>query len=396
MKIKISVIIPVYNVDKYLEECLNSILNQTLKDIELICINDGSTDNSAEILDNYAKKDSRVRVFHRKNKGVGYTRNEAIDKAQGEFIAFMDPDDLYPDDLALETLYNAAKENNVKVCRGNITILDNGIKEELKDKTSISKENELIYYKDFQYDYGYTRYIYEREFLIENKLRFPNYKRFQDPPFFVKAMYLAEKFYAINKSVYLYRVSHKEVEWTETRQMGFLNGIKDNFKFAKKHKLYNLYKYTVKRLICHKKAFKKKNLKVTLKWLYIILKYCPEKFMYPIFNEQYERFKLTQLIKKHKKVMLWGASNFLKDYIQKYKIKSKNILGIIDRNTSIQGNYIGKYKIYSPEEISEINPDYIILTIKNGNEIIYQKISEDLKSKYPNIKLLPNFFIGEF
>ena len=98
---KVSVIIPVYNVENYLHECLDSVLNQTLKEIEIICIDDGSTDNSLNILKEYAKKDSRIFLSSRKNKGVGYTRNECIQNAHGEFIAFLDPDDYYPNNKIL-------------------------------------------------------------------------------------------------------------------------------------------------------------------------------------------------------------------------------------------------------------------------------------------------------
>ena len=92
---KVSVIIPCYNTEKYLKECLDSVINQTLKDIEIICINDGSTDNSLEILKEYAQKDERIKLIDRENKGVAKSRNEGIRKVTGQFVCFMDPDDYY-------------------------------------------------------------------------------------------------------------------------------------------------------------------------------------------------------------------------------------------------------------------------------------------------------------
>ena len=92
-KIKISVIVPVYNAEKYLSDCIDSILNQTLKEIELILINDGSTDNSLQICREKASKDSRVKIINKKNEGQGYARNIGIDRAKGEFITFVDSDD---------------------------------------------------------------------------------------------------------------------------------------------------------------------------------------------------------------------------------------------------------------------------------------------------------------
>ena len=109
---KVSVIIPVYNVEKYLHQCLDSVANQTLKDIEIICVNDCSKDNSLDILNEYAKKDSRIKIINfEENKGPGVARNAALDIAQGEYIMFLDPDDWYELN-ACETAYNQIVENN--------------------------------------------------------------------------------------------------------------------------------------------------------------------------------------------------------------------------------------------------------------------------------------------
>ena len=94
MKKKISVIIPVYNVEKYIRECLDSVLEQSLKDIEIICVNDGSTDSSRNILLEYRKKDSRVIVLDKQNGGLSSARNSGIDIAQGKYVLFLDSDDL--------------------------------------------------------------------------------------------------------------------------------------------------------------------------------------------------------------------------------------------------------------------------------------------------------------
>ena len=96
---KISVIIPVYNTENYLKECLNSVINQTFKDIEIICVNDGSTDNSLSILEEYARTDSRIKIINQKNQGVSSSRNNGIKSARGEYIMFLDSDDLYKPDL---------------------------------------------------------------------------------------------------------------------------------------------------------------------------------------------------------------------------------------------------------------------------------------------------------
>lgn len=90
---KVTIIIPVYNVEKYLEKCLNSVICQTLKDIEIICVNDGSTDNSQQILKEYAQKDERIKIVDKKNGGLSSARNAGLDAATGEYCYFLDSDD---------------------------------------------------------------------------------------------------------------------------------------------------------------------------------------------------------------------------------------------------------------------------------------------------------------
>lgn len=111
---KVSVIIPVYNVEKYLRECLDSVINQTLSDIEIICINDGSTDNSLGILKEYAEKDSRIKIITQENQGQGVARNNAIEAAQGEYLVFVDPDD-FLDSEALEVINKSFSDSAVDI-----------------------------------------------------------------------------------------------------------------------------------------------------------------------------------------------------------------------------------------------------------------------------------------
>jgi len=111
---KISIIIPVYNVEKYLKDCLNSIINQTFKDIEIICINDGSTDDSLNILLEYANFDKRIKIINQSNFGVSHARNQGIETAQGEYISFVDSDD-WVDTNYFENLYDAITRHNADI-----------------------------------------------------------------------------------------------------------------------------------------------------------------------------------------------------------------------------------------------------------------------------------------
>ena len=115
MEVKVSVIIPVYNVEKYLRECIDSILNQTLHELELICVDDGSTDGSLEILQAYEKKDNRVTVLTQHNQGAGAARNKGLQIAKGEYLSFLDADDFFAPGM-LEEAYRKCKSVSADVC----------------------------------------------------------------------------------------------------------------------------------------------------------------------------------------------------------------------------------------------------------------------------------------
>lgn len=155
----ISIIVPVYNVEEFLEKCIDSILNQTFKNFELILINDGSTDNSGNICEKYSKKDDRIIVIHKKNGGVSSARNVGLDLAQGEYIGFVDSDDFIEEDM-YELLYTLITETKKDIANVGINFIYENIKVESSkyDKKIFNKyeamEN-LLKYK-FYGDYIWT------------------------------------------------------------------------------------------------------------------------------------------------------------------------------------------------------------------------------------------------
>ncbi len=194
-------------MEKYLAECLESVLSQNLSDIEIICVDDGSTDNSLSILREYSQKDNRVIVICQSNKGSGTARNVAIEKACGEYLAMMDPDDYYPTDNCLRMLYEAAIENNADIAGGNRVDVYNGKKVLFNIEPFTTRG--FLYYKDVQLMYGHQRFIYKTSLIKDNGIRYADSRRFQDQIFILKAMTCAQRFYAIPKSVYELRVIKK-------------------------------------------------------------------------------------------------------------------------------------------------------------------------------------------
>lgn len=110
--IMISVIMPVYNVENYIEKCLDSVCNQSFKDLEIICVNDGSTDNSLKLLEDYAKRDSRIKIITQENGGIGHARNTGLKNATGEYVLFVDSDDFLCENSLDELYYNINSNNS--------------------------------------------------------------------------------------------------------------------------------------------------------------------------------------------------------------------------------------------------------------------------------------------
>jgi glycosyltransferase involved in cell wall biosynthesis len=233
--IRLTVIVPVYNCEEFLDKCLESLVTQSLPRIEFLTINDGSTDGSLRLLHRYARYDARFRVLNHANRGVGWTRNRGIASARGEFVSFLDADDYLPHTDTLEALYENAKQHSVEICGGSFSE-DHGTWIRTRFLNMYTKytfdEDGLMDYWAYQFDYGYHRFAYATEFLRKHGLEFPAYRRFQDPPFFVRAMALAGKFYAMARPTYCYRFGHQELTWDHDRVYDLVSGLYDNLELA--------------------------------------------------------------------------------------------------------------------------------------------------------------------
>ena len=216
---KISVIIPVYNVENYLKECLDSITNQTLKDMEIICIDDGSTDNSPDILKEYSKKDKRIKIITKENGGQATARNLGIKESQGEYIAFVDSDD-FIEPTMMEKLYTKAKDNNLDIAMCKIATYNNQT-EEIKDNVWYYMlgvfrdfEKDIFNHKDtkeFTCNIAVTPYnkIYKTTLLKENNILFPEGLIFEDEKFFYDTYLRANKVSIVDEFLYYYRINRK-------------------------------------------------------------------------------------------------------------------------------------------------------------------------------------------
>lgn len=201
---KISIIMPVYNDGEYVERAVNSILDQTLDDIEIICVNDGSTDNSLEVLRGLESKYDSIKVISQENKGVAHARNLAMGEATGEYIGFLDADDVFIDKDCFEKMYDVAHTNDANMVTGNIFIWNpDGSFSDFIYLEYYTEEKALLP-EEYGIPFSFYKCIFKREFLEKNNIIFPILTKGEDPAFLAEVLSKLDKFYAVPTDVYAY------------------------------------------------------------------------------------------------------------------------------------------------------------------------------------------------
>lgn len=251
----ISVIVPVYNAEEYVGACLDSLCSQTLDRLEIICIDDGSTDRSLQVLEGCRQHDARIHVASQSNRGAAAARNRGLELAQGEFVFFIDSDDYVPSDTALERLYQAATSNGVSIAGGSMCFDRFGKMDYASmhsNDMDVFKTEEVVAYVDYQYDYDFTRFIYSLDMLRRESITFPLLKQFEDPVFHVRAMLAAKRFATIPDPVYAYRRFDREEShdptWEEDVAYDRLVGMTEVLQLSLDHNLSKLHNYVVEQL----------------------------------------------------------------------------------------------------------------------------------------------------
>lgn len=313
---KVSIIIPVYNVEKYIEKCLDSLVNQTLSDIEVIVVNDGSPDNSQKIIDKYVEKyPNIVRSFIKENGGQGSARNYGLEKATGEYIGYVDSDDYVSIDM-YEKLYNKAKEDDldIVIC-GNYVVYENLTKEkiELNNYVLEDKHDNAFFGK-----LGVCNKIYKKS--LVQKLAFRSKKWYEDLDFTVKALSSAKKVDYVDEPLYyyLYREGSTMNNSNIQRNLEILDAFEE-VKYEKKYHdiieylaIDNIYISAIVRVINAKadkkikieainemKSYVSKNFKDFEKNKYLPLLTNNRKIIYKLINKnKYWLVKLIFMIKK--------------------------------------------------------------------------------------------------
>lgn len=244
----VSVIVPAFNAEETIAKCLQSILKQSFKNIEIITVNDGSNDNSLNILKNYARKDSRIKIINKENEGLSCARNDGLNIACGEYIGYIDSDD-WTDVKFYEKLYNAAKKYDADIAAGNIIrcgklIRKYRIKYE-KEKLFTDSTEKLKAAGIPKYNYVWNK-IYKRESLININICFPAGKVYEDIQWSIKIVYFMKNFLTVPDCNYFYRKNQSSIVSTTKKNE---KKIKDGeeavdvmVKFAEEHNLTEILK----------------------------------------------------------------------------------------------------------------------------------------------------------
>lgn len=333
---KVSVIMPVYNGQEYLRESIDSVIRQTLQDWELLCVDDGSVDDSLAILRQYQMDDARVRIFTQSNQGAGSARNQGIKEARGKYLAFLDADDFYSDADALEKMVALCEEKKVPICGSFGKVLMNGVERVHDMFRELEKDfntAQVYQYIDHQFDYGYYYFIFEREMLEDNNILFPRYRRFQDPVFFVKAMWSSREFVMVDAHLYCMRENDAVPKFNEKATEDLVNALIDNLCFAKEYGLDKLFETTRIRLeyefagiIYHNMSRAGTNiLQLLLKANQVIgEKYGDEDYIIRplkrILNcvaedKDYYKERLLEKLKEQEAVAIYGAGKYAKAFV---------------------------------------------------------------------------------
>lgn len=403
----ISVIIPVYNTEKYLKDCLDSVTNQSLKNIEIICINDGSTDNSSSILKSYAEKDDRIHVIKQNNQGLSAARNAGIKNACGEYICFLDSDDMLADN-ALEELYNKAKQDRLEILCFDIkciyetehlkmtnnvdalykrNICFDGIKPGKELFTEMIDKNSFIVL-------AFSMLI-NREWLIKSKIKFYNGIIYEDNLFTFQCFMTADRMSHINKECIIYRIREHSIMTSGyrfsnlySRLIGYIEIVQMAYKLKLDHKtqaaVYRFVSFIVEDL---KHIYNVLDKTERIK----ILSLTPLEKLYleglgidyseiPSLNDNIYKEAFKGLCRNNKNIILYGAGHVgiqVLTFMKKNGL-DKNIMcfAVTDRTNATEK--IQGLAVYCIDDLKDWAQDgFILITArKNYQEDMYRKVRE--------------------
>ncbi|MBQ9021165.1 MAG: glycosyltransferase [Eggerthellaceae bacterium] len=229
----VSVIIPAFNEERYIGECIESVRRQKNVSVEIIAVDDGSTDETGMVLRELEAED--LVALRIENSGAGVARNVGLSCANGSFISFLDADDFYQDDDALSWMVRACSANGTSVCASYRCEMRDGVVNDagmFRELGRLSREGAVLDFSNYQFDFFFQSYIFERAFIERHHLRFPAYRRYEDPPFLLRALDAASKFAIAPVTLHCYRKGHQDRLENGKHVCDSLKGVYDNLLFS--------------------------------------------------------------------------------------------------------------------------------------------------------------------
>ena len=256
---KVSIIIPVYNSEKYINDLTDSLRNQTLKDIEIIFIDDGSVDNSKEIIKKYQNQDERIKYFYQQNQGGGAARNLGIENASGDYLLFLDSDDIFETDVA-EQLYNRAVETNSDIVISLYKVLDTPTGKIFNNKginkKIITDKNSVISFSDINFNFQISNpslwnKLYKRDFIVSHNIKCSSSKIINDVKFYMMSLMFSKRIAFSDKELLTYRAQNNN-SVSKNRGIKLINSLpvyKEIYYEFKQRNLFNQVKEQYTKMI---------------------------------------------------------------------------------------------------------------------------------------------------
>ena len=378
----ISIIVPVYNVEKYLAECLNSVLASTFKDYEIICINDCSTDGSLTILKDYSSRFSNIHIIeHEHNKGLSASRNTGIKNAKGKYIFFLDSDDMITAD-ALEKLYVTAEEKHTDMLFFNFKrIYEEGCLNRKPKTEPVYPEFSGVYtgkemFENFSiancHKVESVRTFYCRAFLLDNNLLFYQGILHEDNLFYFNCIMAANKVADLNEYFYIYRQRFGSIMGVQTskRAESIFVVVCEIFKHWNKYcSEYddalneNIKKYLQSLMNALKKYISFVYDKQVLSFENIAQKSLYENISDAFLGNPYVKFTYEQFLalKNYEHIIVYGAGEAAKALIDQLHFRNLNIKAVAVSDISNNPEYLRSIKIYPIDELLEYRKSAVVV-----------------------------------
>lgn len=241
----VTIIIPFYGKEIDFINICNNLLKNCIDQVEIIVVVDGKNLFDVKKYRKEFENCKNIKILqNKKNQGSGISRNIGIRRSRGRYIFFLDADDTFIGFENLISLCNIAICNRVKILGG---VIKYNFENNISWFESVPIVNGFVHFSEFQNDYGYTRYLYLSQFIKKENFKFKDYRRYQDPPFLLEALYKVDTIYFVDKVSYIINVHEKKI-WNSKEVDGLINGLEDNISFSKKNNLVECYRNNVRRV----------------------------------------------------------------------------------------------------------------------------------------------------